>query len=70
MLMRLVSESIQDVSASGFAIDAGVQYVAGPKDNFKLGISLRNIGSPMAFGEKVFQLKGIIRILQEELIMN
>ncbi len=50
MLMRLVSESIQDVSASGIALDAGVQYVSGPKDNFKLGISLRNIGSPMAFG--------------------
>lgn len=50
MLMRLVSESIQDVSASGIALDAGVQYISGPKDNFKLGISLRNIGSPMAFG--------------------
>lgn len=50
MLVRLVSESIQDVSASGVAIDAGVQYVSGPKDNFKLGISLRNVGSPMAFG--------------------
>jgi hypothetical protein len=50
MLMRLVSESIQDVTASGVAIDAGVQYVTGPKENFKLGISLRNIGSPMAFG--------------------
>ncbi len=50
MLMRLVSESIQDVTASGIALDAGVQYVSGPKDNFKLGISLRNIGSPMAFG--------------------
>ncbi|MBK8348899.1 MAG: PorV/PorQ family protein [Saprospiraceae bacterium] len=50
MLMRLVSESIQDVTASGVAIDAGVQYVAGPKDNFKLGIALRNVGSPMVFG--------------------
>lgn len=50
MLVRLVSESIQDVSASGIALDAGVQYVSGPKDNFKLGISLRNVGSPMAFG--------------------
>ena len=57
MLMRLVSESIQDVSASGFAIDAGVQYVAGPKDNFKLGISLRNIGSPMAFGGEGLSVK-------------
>jgi hypothetical protein len=57
MLMRLVSESIQDVNASGVALDAGVQYVSGPKDNFKLGISLRNIGSPMAFGGEGLSVK-------------
>jgi hypothetical protein len=57
MLVRLVSESIQDVNASGVAIDAGVQYVSGPKDNFKLGISLRNIGSPMAFGGEGLSVK-------------
>jgi hypothetical protein len=49
-LVRFVSESIQDVNASGVAIDAGVQYVSGEKDNFKLGISLRNVGTPMKFG--------------------
>ena len=57
MTMRLVSESIQDVTASGFALDAGVQYVSGPKDNFKLGISLRNVGSPMAFGGEGLSVK-------------
>ena len=46
---RAVSESTSDVSAFGFAIDAGVQYVTGPDDNVKFGISLRNIGSPMTF---------------------
>ncbi len=50
VLFRLISESIADVSAAGFALDAGVQYVTGPKDNFKFGISLRNIGSRMTFG--------------------
>jgi opacity protein-like surface antigen len=49
VLVRLVSESITDVSAFGFALDAGVQYVTGPEDNFKFGISLRNIGSRMTF---------------------
>lgn len=47
--MRVVSESTADISAFGFAIDAGVQYVTGPQDNFKFGISLRNIGTPMKF---------------------
>jgi hypothetical protein len=50
MLFRAISESIPDVTAFGYSIDAGVQYVSGPRDNFKLGISLRNVGSPMAFG--------------------
>lgn len=49
VLVRLVSESITDVSAFGFALDAGVQYVSGEQDNFKFGISLRNVGSRMTF---------------------
>ena len=50
ILFRAVSESTADLKAFGFAIDAGVQYVSGPQDNFKLGLSLRNVGSPMSFG--------------------
>lgn len=50
ILFRGISQSITDVSAFGFAIDAGVQYVTGPKDNFKFGIALRNIGGPMQYG--------------------
>jgi len=49
LLVRGVSESLANVSAFGIALDAGIQYVSGEKDNFKLGISLRNIGSPMRF---------------------
>lgn len=48
--LRVVSESIADLSAFGIGIDAGVQYVTGPQDNFKFGISLRNVGSRMSFG--------------------
>lgn len=47
--LRGISESTTDLQAFGFAIDAGVQYVTGDNDEFKLGISLRNVGSPMTF---------------------
>lgn len=47
--VRLVMESVAGISARGVAIDAGVQYVNGPKDNFKLGLSLRNLGTPLRF---------------------
>ncbi len=50
ILLRGISESIADINAFGFAIDAGVQYTTGEKDNFKFGVSLRNMGSPMKFG--------------------
>ncbi len=48
-LVRGVNQSIADVSAFGIAFDAGIQYVTGPQDNFKFGIALRNVGSPMQF---------------------
>ena len=54
----------------GWAIDAGVQYVSGEKDNFKLGISLRNIGSPMQFGEKDYLYEERIRIKRMEVIKS
>ncbi|MEM9885754.1 MAG: PorV/PorQ family protein [Bacteroidota bacterium] len=49
ILFRAVSESTQELSALGFALDAGVQYVAGEQEEFKFGISLRNIGTPMRY---------------------
>lgn len=58
ILFRGISEAIQDVSSFGFGIDAGVQYVSGEKDNFKLGISLSNIGSPMKFGGEGLSFQG------------
>lgn len=57
-LVRLVSETTADLSAFGFAIDAGVQYVTGEEDNFKFGISLRNIGSPMRFSGEGLSVQG------------
>jgi len=49
VLVRAISESIDNASASALALDAGVQYVTGDQDNFKFGISLRNIGTRMKF---------------------
>lgn len=46
---KMVNESITNAAARAFALDAGVQYVTGPKDNFKFGVSLRNVGSKMRF---------------------
>ena len=49
VVLRAVSERIADLQGNAFAIDAGVQYVTGEQDNFKIGISLRNVGGRMRF---------------------
>ncbi|MBK7436387.1 MAG: PorV/PorQ family protein [Saprospiraceae bacterium] len=58
ILVRGISESTSDLSAFGFAFDAGVQYVNAPEDNFKFGISLRNVGSPMRFNGEGLSFQG------------
>jgi hypothetical protein len=56
---KLISESIPNLTANGFALDAGIQYVTGigkdkngkkKSDNLKFGISLKNVGPAMNFG--------------------
>jgi len=53
---KAVNESATSVAARAIALDAGVQYVTGENDNFKFGISLRNVGTKMRFtGEGLSQ---------------
>ena len=47
--LKIISESIKDMSGIGVAIDAGIQYVTGPYDNVHFGITLKNIGPTMKF---------------------
>ena len=47
--VKAVSEAINNVRASGVAIDAGIRYVTGEKDQIKFGIALKNVGPTMSF---------------------
>ncbi len=52
MTAHILSETINDVKAQGFAVDAGIQYTTGSnadKDNLRFAIALRNVGTPMKF---------------------
>ncbi len=44
---KLITESIQNTSATGFALDAGVQYRF--TDEFMFGVAIKNVGTNMAF---------------------
>jgi len=49
LTLRMISESISDMSANGVGLDAGIQYVTGDKENIKFGITLKNIGPRLSF---------------------
>ncbi len=53
-----INEAVQNVRASALGIDAGVQYKTGKKDNFKLGITLRNVGTDLRFTGGGFKFDG------------
>jgi opacity protein-like surface antigen len=44
---KFITENIQNASATGFAVDAGVQYRFTP--GFMLGVTVKNIGTNMQF---------------------
>ncbi len=61
ILVRGISESIADVAAFGACVDAGIQYVTGPKhhpDQIQFGIAIRNIGTRMTFGGDGLSFRG------------
>lgn len=60
MTLKLINESIADASAQGVAIDAGIQYVTGERENVKFGISLRNVGPKMKFSGDGFSLSTFV----------
>lgn len=49
VLVKIISESIADVSAVGVALDAGIQYVTGAEEQITFGIALKNWGPKMNF---------------------
>ncbi len=58
--VKIINESISNASATGFAIDAGIQYVTGEKENIKFGISLRNVGPKMKFSGDGYSLQTFV----------
>lgn len=60
VVVKVISESISDVSAFGIAIDAGIQYVTGANDQVAFGIVLKNVGPKMKFSGDGMSLRTLI----------
>jgi hypothetical protein len=57
--VKAIIEGTSDVSASGIALDAGIQYVTGSQDHVKFGIALKNVGPTMVYGGDGLSFRGI-----------
>jgi len=58
--IKIISEVISDVSAQGLAIDAGIQYITGPRENVHFGITLRNVGPTMRFNGDGLSIRSLL----------
>lgn len=47
--IKVISESMSNLKATGMAIDAGIRYVTGEQDQIKFGITLKNVGPVMKY---------------------
>lgn len=68
--LKIINERIADLSATGFALDAGVQYIAGKYENFKIGVTLKNIGLPMSYKGSGLSNRGTISNTDVEQTLN
>lgn len=67
---KIVNESISDLKATGAAIDMGVQYIAGALENFRIGVTLKNIGLPISYKGDGLSVKGFISNVDHEITLE
>ena len=58
--VRLLSESISNVTASGVSFDAGITYVTGENDHVRFGIAMKNVGPAMRFSGDGLSVTAVI----------
>lgn len=67
--VKVINESLPDISSSGFALDAGIQYVTGlgkdkagnkKLDNLRFGIAMKNVGTTMKFKGDGMSFIGVV----------
>lgn len=46
---KVISESMTNMKSTGVAMDVGIKYVTGEKEQIKFGIALKNVGPTMKF---------------------
>jgi hypothetical protein len=60
MTLKVISHSISDASGVGMALDAGVIYITGARDQVHFGVVLKNVGTRMKYTGDGFSFKALL----------
>jgi len=67
IVVKMISETIADISGFGIALDVGIQYVTGSQEQLAFGIVLKNVGPKMKFSGDGLDIKALLPGGQETL---
>jgi len=56
--IKIVNESISNLSATGVAFDAGLQYITGSREQIKFGVTMKNVGPTMKMNGDGMSFRG------------
>jgi len=60
LTVKVITERIANLTASGIALDAGIQYITGLNENIMFGITLKNVGPRIKFNGDGLSFRGLI----------
>lgn len=58
--LKIVSESTSSLKASTVAIDAGIQYITGKREQIRFGVALKNVGPNMKYSGDGLSFRGYV----------
>lgn len=68
--LKIITEQISNLTASGVAIDAGIQYVTGKRDQIKFGVALKNVGPNLKYSGDGLSFRGFVPGAENALTVN
>lgn len=70
LAVKIINESIPNLSASGVCFDAGIQYVTGSQEQVHFGISMKNVGPTMRYKGDGMSFRGVVPATEVDLTVE
>jgi len=66
--LRIINQSLADITANGVALDAGIQYVTGAMEQVRFGITMKNVGPRISYSGDGLSIRGFINKTDDNMI--